>query len=117
MPPIAQGASKSEWLRQLQALAAAYRKQKAAEASMAAQREETRKAIQKERRKTDKIADEFAEKVQKGTKEAEKLKTDKNATIARRAALKREIPARHGDADARAMEQVQRKRQAARERM
>lgn len=115
MPQTQQGAAKSKWLQQLRSLAAAYKKEKVAEMSLAAQKDEVQKAVEKERRKVDKLANSFAAKVEQGAAFSEKLKIEGDAQRKRRILKKTEAPAKHGDADARAVEGVLRKREAARQ--
>ena len=114
MPQTQAGAAKSKWLQQLQGLAAAYRKEKAAETSLSAQREEVQKAVEKERRKVDKIANAFAAKIEQGKARSEKLKVESEKQNKGRVLNKATLPAKHGDADARAIEGVLKKREAAR---
>lgn len=116
MPQTKRGATKSEWLQHLQGLAAVYREQKATEKTATSQREEVRKAVEKERRKADRLTSAFAATVELGTASAAKLKEEPKAAAAtRRARLKDALPKKHGDVDARAIEQVRRKRQIAAE--
>ena len=115
MPQTQLGATKSKWLQQLQGLAAAYRKEKAAETTLAAQREEVQKAVEKERRKVDKLANSFAAKVEQGAAISEKLRIEGETQGKGRIIKKTGLPAKHGDADARAVEGILRKREAARQ--
>ena len=115
MPQTQAGANKSQWLQQLQGLAAAYRKEKAAETSLTAKREEVQKAVEKERRKVDKLASSFAAKVEQGAAASKKLRIDGETQSKGTNLKKTDLPAKHGDADARAVEGVLRKREAARQ--
>ena len=115
MPQTSVGAAKSNWLQHLQSLAAAYRKEKATETSLAAQRTEVQKAVEHERRKVDKLANAFATKIEQGTLHSEKVKMEGKKQTKGLTIKKNELPAKHGDADARAIAGVLRKREAARQ--
>lgn len=115
MPQTQPGATKSRWLQQLQGLAAAYRKEKVAETSLIAKKEEVQKAVEKERRKVDKLANSFASKVEQGATVSEKLRIQAELQRKGQNIKKTDLPAKHGDADARAIEGVLRKREAARQ--
>ena len=115
MPQTQTGATKSKWLQQLQGLAAAYRKEKAAETSLTAKKEEVQKAVEKERRKVDKLASSFAAKVEQGAAASEKLRIEAETQQKGRIIKKKDLPAKHGDSDARAIEGILRKRETARQ--
>ena len=106
MPQTKPGAANSEWLQQLQRLAGAYKKQKAAEKTAATRREEVQKVVEKERRTADRWASSFAATVETGTANAAaKLKEEaKGVATPRRAQLEDALPKKYGDVSARAIE-------------